>query len=138
MEITLSEDLFTILDSFDAWTLANGLSFTIDFHQYDRSLDFADADSKAEAVALWGLVAEHFAANSRTDLFFELLNEPEPSAGGTAPTQAQWTELAEQMIAAIREHDTQHSIIFGDVEWYGIGPLSSREPLSDANVIYAF
>jgi licheninase len=138
MVLTLHDDLFTILDSFEAWTRDNGLSFTIDFHQYDRSLDFADADSKAEAVALWGLVAEHFADNSRSDLFFELLNEPELSVGGTAPTQAQWTELAEQMVAAIREHDTQHSIIFGDVEWYGIGPLSTREPLSDDNVIYAF
>lgn len=138
MELTLHDDLFTVLDSFEAWTLDHGLSFTIDFHQYDRSLDFADADSKAEAVALWASVAEHFADNSRTDLFFELLNEPELSAGGTAPTAAQWTELAEQMVAAIRAHDTRHSIIFGDVEWYGIGPLSTREPLSDANVIYAF
>ncbi|HEU5077324.1 MAG TPA: CIA30 family protein [Polyangiaceae bacterium] len=138
LELTLHEDLFTILDSFNTWTEANGLSFTIDFHQYDRSLDFSDPASTAEAVALWGAVAEHFADNERKDLFFELLNEPELSAGGTAPTQAQWTELAEAMIAEIREHDDHHTIIFGDVEWYGIGPLSSREPLSDDNVIYAF
>lgn len=138
LELTLHEDLFTILDSFNAWTEDNGLSFTIDFHQYDRSLDFSDPASTAEAVALWGAVAEHFADNERKDLFFELLNEPELSAGGTAPTQAQWTELAESMIAAIREHDDHHTIIFGDVEWYGIGPLSKREPLSDDNVIYAF
>ena len=138
LELTLHEDLFTILDSFNSWTEDHGLSFTIDFHQYDRSLDFADPASTAEAVALWGAVAEHFADNTREDLFFELLNEPELSAGGTAPTGAQWTELAERMIAAIREHDDHHTIIFGDVEWYGIGPLSAREPLSDDNVIYAF
>lgn len=138
LELTLHEDLFTILDSFNAWTEANGLSFTIDFHQYDRSLDFSDPATTAEAVALWGAVAEHFADNERKDLFFELLNEPELSVAGTAPTQAQWTELAESMIAAIREHDDHHTIIFGDVEWYGIGPLSTREPLSDDNVIYAF
>lgn len=138
LELTLHEDLFTILDSFNTWTEDNGLSFTIDFHQYDRSLDFNDPESTAEAVALWGAVAEHFADNTRKDLFFELLNEPELSAGGTAPTQTQWTELAEAMVAAIREHDDHHTIIFGDVEWYGITPLSQREPLSDDNVIYAF
>lgn len=138
LEVTVDDDLFLVLDSFDEWTKDNGLSFTIDFHQYDRSLDFADDDSKDLAVALWGLVAEHFAENPREDLFFELLNEPELSAGGTAPTQAQWTSLAEAMIARIREHDTTHTIIFGDVEWYGITPLSKREPLSDDNVIYSF
>lgn len=138
LELTLHEDLFTILDSFNEWTEKHGLSFTIDFHQYDRSLDFSDPESTSEAVALWGAVAEHFADNERKDLFFELLNEPELSAGGTAPTQTQWTELAESMIAAIREHDDHHTIIFGDVQWYGIGPLSTREPLSDDNVIYAF
>jgi licheninase len=84
------------------------------------------------------MVAEHFADNTRADLFLELLNEPELSAGGTAPTQTQWTGLAEEMVAAIRAHDTRHTIIFGDVEWYGITPLSRREPLSDDNVIYSF
>jgi licheninase len=42
------------------------------------------------------------------------------------------------MIAAIRSHDSVRSIIFGDIQWYGITPLSQRQPLSDDNVIYAF
>ena len=138
IELTLHDDLFAILDSFDAWTKASGLSLTIDYHQYDRSLDFGDPESMEVAVALWGAVAQHFADNPREDLFFELLNEPELSVSGTAPSQAEWTELAEAMIAAIRVHDTRRTIIFGDVEWYGIGPLSRRKPLSDDNVIYAF
>src|SRR5690606_4565129 len=53
-------------------------------------------------------------------------------------SQAEWTKLAEAMVAAIRKHDERRTLIFGDVEWYGIGPLSRREPLSDDNVIYAF
>jgi endoglucanase len=93
--------------------------------------------SVSTAIALWGKVAEHFATESREDLFFELLNEPELSFTGTDPTQAQWTTIAEQMIAAIRATDKVHSIIFGDVQWYGIGPLSTRVPLTDTNVIYA-
>lgn len=137
LELTLSDDLFDILDSFDAWTADYGLSLSIDYHQYDASFDASDEDSVAEAIALWGMVAEHFADSPREDLFYELLNEPELSSS-VAPNQEQWTDIAERMIAAIREHDTTRSIIFGDVEWYGIGPLSEREPLSDDNIIYAF
>ncbi len=138
MQLVLSDDLFLVLDSFEAWTAAHGLSLTIDYHQYDNSFDFDDPDSISQAVALWGLVAEHFAENEREDLFFELLNEPELSAAAEGPTQAEWTEIAEAMIAAIRVHDEQRIILFGDVEWYGITPLSQREPLSDPNVIYVF
>jgi len=138
IELTLHDDLFEILDSFEAWTRDSGLSLTIDYHQYDRSLDFGDPESMDVAVAVWEAVAKHFADNPRQDLFFELLNEPELSVSGAAPSQAEWTKLAEAMVAAIRKHDERRTLIFGDVEWYGIGPLSRREPLSDDNVIYAF
>jgi endoglucanase len=136
--VTLAPQLFTILDSFDEWTEAHGLSLTIDYHQYDRSLDFADPATQADAVELWRQVAQHFAARPRLDLFFELLNEPALSVEGTSPTANQWTTLAERMITAIRATDTVHTIVFGDVDWYDIDPLSRRTPLSDANIVYAF
>jgi len=138
MELTLHDDLFTILDAFDEWTSNSGLGLTIDYHQYDGSFDVTDSDGVAEAVELWARVAEHFAENPREDLFFELLNEPELSSAATPPTQAEWTEIAERMISAIREQDPTHTIIFGDVDWYGIDALTAREPLSDGNVVYAF
>jgi licheninase len=137
VSLRLSPDLFTVLDAFDQWTERYGLSLTIDYHQYDKSFDIADAASVAETVELWSAVAEHFAGNSREDLFFELMNEPELFAGGTPPTAAEWTALAEDMIAAIRVHDTSHTIIFGDVQWYGISALVQRTPLTDSNVVYA-
>jgi endoglucanase len=138
LSITVSVDLFTILDSFDTWTKAHGLSLTIDYHQYSTLLNKADPDSVGTAVQLWGKVAGHFAANPREDLFFELCNEPEQSFDGTDPTAAEWTAMAEQMIAAIRATDKTHSIIFGDVQWYAIDALAARKVLSDNNVIYAF
>ena len=139
LSITLSDDLFKILDSFNTWTKAHGMSLTIDYHQYSTLLDLAKPDTLNTAVLLWGKVAEHFAAETREDLFFELLNEPELSfATSSPPTQAQWTTLAEQMIAAIRATDKTHTVIFGDVQWYGIGTLDSRTPLADTNVVYAF
>ena len=138
LSITVSPDLFTILDSFNTWTQAHGLSLTIDYHQYSTLLDLSKPDTVTTAIQLWGKVAEHFATETREDLFFELLNEPELSFTGTPPSQAQWTSIAEQMIATIRATDKTHTIIFGDVQWYGIGALVGRAPLTDTNVVYAF
>lgn len=138
LAITVSDDLWQVLDAFDTWTQAHGLSLTIDYHQYGTLPEVANPDSVQTAVLLWGEVAAHFSKNPREDLFFELMNEPELSFGGTDPTQAEWGAIAERMVTAIRAQDTAHSIIFGDVQWYGIDKLVSRDPLSDANVIYAF
>jgi licheninase len=137
-DVVVHDDLFTVLDSFIEWTAKAGMSLTIDYHKYSNLLDMANPDSIAKAVAVWGKVAARYASNSREDLFYELLNEPEVSFTGTPPTQSQWTAIAERMITAIRTSDTAHTLIFGDVQWYGISALATRKPLSDGNVIYAF
>ena len=138
LDVTVHDDLFTVLDAFADWTAKAGISLTIDYHQYDISLSMADPDSITKAVVLWGKVAAHFASNPRVDLFYELLNEPALSFAGTPPTQAEWTAIAERMVAAIRATDQTHTLIFGDVKWYDITSLSTRKPLSDDNVVYAF
>jgi licheninase len=137
MDIVVHDDLWTVLDSFADWTAKAGLSLTIDYHEYDTSINLSKPETLTKAVLLWGKVAAHFAASPREDLFYELLNEPELSFGGTPPTAAEWNALAEKMIAAIRAVDTTHTIIFGDVKWYGIDALIARKPLADTNVIYA-
>ncbi len=138
LSITLDDKLFEILDSFNEWTKAHGMSLTIDYHKYSAHLDLSKPDTVATAIQIWCKVAEHFASEPREDLFYELLNETELSFTGTLPTQAQWTAIAEQMIAAIRATDKSHTLIFGDIQWYGINTLITRAPLTDANVIYAF
>src|SRR5262249_55513429 len=67
LALTLHSDLFTILDSFAAWTAKYGIGLTIDYHQYDKSFDASSPSSVADVVALWGAVAEHFASNPRKD-----------------------------------------------------------------------
>ncbi|WP_086001506.1 cellulase family glycosylhydrolase [Plesiocystis pacifica] len=136
--LQLDPHLFEVLDAFEAWTRAHGLGLTITYHQYDGSYRVGDAAVEAEMVALWGAVAEHFADNRRPDLFFELLNEPELAAGGSGPSAAQWTELSSAMLAAIREHDRDRPVLFGDVKWYDIDALVEREPFDDPNVLYVF
>jgi licheninase len=138
-QVAMKPDLFTVLDAFDEWTAKHGLSLTIDYHQYDYSLDMSKPDTLTKAVAAWGQVAAHFASNPREDLFYELLNEPEQTfVEGKAPTQSEWTALAQRMIDAIRAADQTHTLIFGDTQWYGISALANRAPLPDANIIYSF
>ncbi len=137
LPVSVDETLWTILDSFNEWTKASKIGLTIDYHMYDKSLSTKDADSLEVAVQMWGKVAEHFAAEAREDLFYELLNEPEQSFSDSAqPTADDWWTLANKMITAIRAADTTHTLLFGDVSWYGIGALSKRTPLADTNVIY--
>ncbi len=137
--LDIDDDLWTVLDSFEQWTADSGMSLTIDYHQYDASFDFDDTAGVDRAVALWKAVAEHFAANDRDDIYFELLNEPELTTGSDDVLDADsWTPVAQRMITAIRAVDTTHTIIFGDVNWYGIDELSEREPFADDSVIYAF
>ncbi len=137
--LTLHDDLWTILDSFDDWTETYGLSLTIDYHQYDKSFAFTNAAGVDKAVALWRAVAEHFKDSPRDDIYFELLNEPELSTGATTILPAgSWTPRAQRMIDAIRSEDTTHTIIFGDVNWYGIDQLAARTPFADDNIVYSF
>jgi endoglucanase len=137
VKVEVHPDLFKVLDDFDRWTQAHGLSLTIDYHQYDHSLDVDNPESTGEMVALWGKVAEHFAKSPRQDLFYELLNEPELSAK-RGPSAAEWTKLAQETIAEIRKYDPKRPILFGDVRWYGIDELVSRQPFADPNIIYVF
>ncbi len=130
--------LFTILDAFDAWTLGAGLSLTVDFHQYDKSFKMDDPIYADAVVGLWSGIAEHFATNTRNDLFYELLNEPEQSAGTSSVDPEAYWQFTERVIAGIRAHDANRPIIFGDVQWYGIANLTKRTPFADPNVIYAF
>lgn len=128
--------LFTVLDSFATWTERYGISFTIDYHEYDGSYDATtsvDTTYRAIMAILWKRVAAHFAENTREDIFFELMNEPGMAAAITA---ANWTATAQGMIDSIRTVDKKHTILFGDTRWYDISALVKRTPFTDTNIIY--
>jgi licheninase len=132
LDVSLAPDLWTVLDSFDQWTAAHGMSLSIDYHQGGQWFDSGNPESlQATMVVLWSKVAGHFSSNPRKDLYYELLNEP-----GPVITSAQWTQLATNMIAAIRAKDPTHTILFGDAPYYNIDQLAQRSPLADSNIIY--
>lgn len=137
--LEMNDSIFIVLDSFVNWTERYGMSFTIDYHEYDNSYNATSATDPQYLrmmAGVWKAVAAHYAKNPREDLFFELLNEPDMT-NGKVP-QDDWTIAAQGMIDSIRTVDSTHTIIFGDVQWYAINYLVKRTPFSDNNIIYAF
>ena len=138
---TLSYDdknLFEVLDAFEEWTAKYGMSFVIDYHEYDNGYNTKTAINARYTkmmAEVWKHVAAHYAENAREDIFFELLNEPDMKNGKVSTTN--WRKAAQEIIDSIRTVDKKHSIIFGDVEWYSIKKLAAGKPLNDDNVIYA-
>ena len=137
-ELLFDDDtLFMVLDSFVEWTGKYNMSLVIDYHEYDNSYNLTsakDANYIKMMAETWKHVAAHYAENTREDLFFELLNEPDMSNGKV--TASQWTTAAQAMIDAIRTVDTKHTILFGDAQWYSITLLAKRTPFTDDNIIY--
>ena len=131
-------NLFAVLDSFVEWTGKHGMSFVIDYHEYDNSYNLTNAKKPRYTkmmASVWKHVAEHYASNEREDIFFELLNEPDMSQGKV--TSALWHAAAQEDIDSIRTVDTKHTIIFGDAQWYSISLLAKSTPFADNNIIYA-
>lgn len=137
-ELKFDDDtLFMVLDSFVEWTAKHNMSFVIDYHEYDNSYNTTSAKDTNYIKMMaetWKHVAAHYAENTREDLFFELLNEPDMSDGKV--TAATWTTAAQAMIDAIRSVNTKHTILFGDAQWYSITLLAKRTPFTDDNIIY--
>ena len=139
VELTFDDaNLFAVLDSFVEWTGKHGMSFVIDYHEYDNSYNVTSAKKPRYTkmmASVWKHVAAHYADNEREDIFFELLNEPDMTNGKVSSIL--WHAAAQEDIDSIRTVDTKHTIIFGDAQWYSISLLAKSKPLNDDNVIYA-
>ena len=131
------DTLFTVLDSFVEWTGKYNMSLVIDYHEYDNSYNNTSAKNSKYIQMMaetWKHVAAHYAENTREDIFFELLNEPDMSNGKV--TSANWRKAAQEIIDSIRTVDKNHTILFGDAEWYSIKLLAKGTKLNDDNIIY--
>jgi len=137
-DLAVDSTIFEPLDSMINWTAKYGLSLTIDYHQYDGSLNpttISDANYMSMVSNTWKAVAQRYVKNNREDIFYELTNEP----GISAPvSSADWHILAQQMLDSIRSVDKIHTTIFGDTRWYDINILIKAKLLNDNNTIYAF
>lgn len=132
----LDSTLFTPLDSFMIWTKRHGMSLTIDNHQYDGSLTMTNLRNsryRTLVKALWASIAARYANDPRTDLFYELANEPDVQIDAET-----WHAFAQEIIDTIRTADATRPLLYGAVNWYRIPELVAQEPFADQNIIYVF
>ena len=83
-------------------------------------------------VQLWRILAAHFAEADHDRVFYELMNEPE------VQDPYRWMGIQARLVEAIRQLDTDHTIVATAANYSSLGDLLQLEPLRDANVIYNF
>ncbi|MGM0442942.1 MAG: cellulase family glycosylhydrolase [Fibrobacterota bacterium] len=137
-EPMIDSTLYMIIDSFMEWTGENGMGLTIDYHQYDGSLNLesaSDTHYRTLCSRVWKAVATHIGPGENPHVLLELTNEP---GIFEAVPQSQWRSFAEEMIDSIRTADQQRPLIYGVSRWYDIDVLAASEPLADTGIIYSF
>ncbi|HEX4154027.1 MAG TPA: cellulase family glycosylhydrolase [Acidobacteriaceae bacterium] len=102
------------------------------FPRDDYKQQLASEHGVDEFIFLWQALAKHFANRDPDRFFFELMNESEMQ------DSFRWIGVQSAVVAAIRQIDTQHTIIANGAHWGSLGDLITTEPISDTDVIYNF
>lgn len=120
----------------------HGLAVTLNYHplttNFEKTLptNTANQDKLAE---YWKAVANHFKKFSKTQVFFEVYNEPHVASDGSMFISKTWWEAVQlKFIRAIRQATPDHFVIVGGESWNGIDGLKLLSPYKQNNVVYNF
>lgn len=118
------------LDQIVDWSEELGLHLILDNHTFNVNSNTDPAIGQV-LVPVWTQLAEHF--KDRSDLvYYEILNEPHGIADAT------WHAIQQEVVAAIRQIDTRHTIIVGPASWNSYNNLAQMPAYADDNLIYTF
>lgn len=120
----------TFLDSAVAWAEDLELHLIIDNHSFDPAVN-TDPAVELILVKVWSHMAQYY-KDKYENLYYEVLNEPH------GIDDAVWGEIQRKAIAAIRAHDTEHTIIVGGAGWNSYHNLEFIPEYEDDNLIYTF
>lgn len=143
---------FTAYDAFLREAEAKGMRVVLDphtfpgFHRGDTTFatdDFwTDERYYQNAADYWGQVAAHYKDWGNVIAGYDILNEPTPRSDARTGLGS-WGKLVDDVTAAIRAHDTKHSIIValprhGSPYRKSIDPLAlaGAPKINDSNVVY--
>jgi aryl-phospho-beta-D-glucosidase BglC (GH1 family) len=145
-----------LLDQLVQWGKNNGIYLILDMHVAPGGAGISacmgcgfrtwdEAPYQLRFRALWREIARRYASEPQIAAF-DLLNEPVPTE-----TAAQWPALAQTLIDAIREVDSNHMILMESVNWIfdrnDTSPLAELDEatlrsfqslVNDANTLYDF
>ncbi len=120
---------YFILDSAVNWAEDLGLHLILDNHTMDPGKTLASIEPMLTKI--WVQMAEHYKARSNL-IYYELRNEPHDIL------TAVWAQIEINLINAIREIDTVHTIVVGASGWNTYSELKNLPVFADTNLIYTF
>lgn len=107
-----------------------GIYLILDNHTFDPAVD-TDPNIGSILVKVWKQMAEHYKDYSDY-VMYEVLNEPH------GLTDQTWNAIQQDVIDAIREVDTRHTIVVGASNWNNYQNLQNLPEYDDENLIYTF
>lgn len=120
---------FFFLDQVVDWTEELELHLILDNHSFDPPS--TDPNIENVLIKVWLQMADHY-KNRNNYLYYEILNEPHDMS------DASWNRIQLNVINAIRQIDSTHSIIIGPAGWNGYNNLQYMPVYADTNLIYTF
>ncbi|MBK7106680.1 MAG: cellulase family glycosylhydrolase [Ignavibacteriae bacterium] len=118
------------LDSVVTWAEEININLILDNHSFDPAVS-TNPNVGEVLIPVWQQMAEHYKNRSKL-IFYEILNEP----NGISRTI--WNSTQQNVINAIREIDSVHTIIVGGTSWNSYNELNYLPQYSDTNLIYTF
>ncbi len=102
------------------------------FPRDDYKQQLASKSGADQFIMLWQVLAKHFVDRDPDRFFFELMNESEEQ------DPYRWVGIEGATVAAIRQIDTQHTIIASGAHYDSLGDLLTTQTIDDPNIIYNF
>ena len=122
--------LFYFLDQIVDWTEALDMHLILDNHTFDPATN-TDIGIYPILMAVWPQMAEHFRERG-PNLYYEILNEPH------GITDLVWNTIQQNVVSAIRNMDSTHTIVVGPAGWNSYNNLDDMLLYDDDNLIYTF
>jgi endoglucanase len=118
------------LDSVVTWAENLQIHLLLDNHTFDPDVD-TDPSVEQVLIRVWTQMAEHYKDRSEY-IYYEILNEPHGISDVT------WGNIQQNVIDAIREVDTEHTIIVGPAGFNSYNNLDDLPEYTDDKLIYTF
>jgi endoglucanase len=129
-DYVLDPIFLNFLDSAVTWAENLQIYLILDNHTFDPSVD-TDPSVEGTLIKVWQQMAGHYKDRSGY-ILYEILNEPH------GISDASWGLIQQHVIDAIREIDTDHTIVVGGAGWNSYNNLHYLPVYADNNLIYTF
>ena len=129
-DYTIDPLFYYFMDQIIGWAEELNIYVLLDNHATSGSV-FKDGNLEASLISMWTQLAEHY-KNRSNFIVYEIINEPHDIS------DSKWNGIQKNVLAAIRQVDTQHTVVVTPAGWGGYSNLKYLSIYNDDNLIYSF